>query len=278
MLRRILRDPWTVAGALIVAAFLLIGIFGPYLTPQDPYRQDIFNRFQAPGGNHLLGTDELGRDVASRLVQGARVSLIISLASVAFSLVVGTVLGLIAGFYGGLADTFVSRAIDVLLAFPGMLSAILITAILGPGLTSVILAAGIFSTPALARVVRASTLSLRSREFVESAHASGSGNLRVIFRHILPNCLAPIIVVATTNVGVVLIIASSLSFLGVGIQPPHPEWGAMVASARDYLRTAPHVIMFPGLAVLVVVLGFSLLGDGLRDLLDPKQSDKARYS
>lgn len=278
MMRKLLRDPWTATGAIIVAAFVLIGALGPNVTPKDPYRQDIFNRFQAPGGNHILGTDELGRDIASRLIQGARVSLIISLASVGFSLLVGTIVGLIAGYFGGIADTFASRAIDVLLAFPGMLSAILITAILGPGLTSVIIAAGIFSTPALARVVRASAMSLRRREFVESAISSGSSSLRIMLKHVLPNCIAPIIVVATTNVGVVLIIASSLSFLGVGVQPPHPEWGAMVASGRDYLRTAPHVILFPGLAVLVVVLGFSLLGDGLRDTLDPKQSDKASFS
>lgn len=278
MLKKLMRDPWTATGALIVITFILIGSFGPYLTSMDPYRQDIFNRFQAPDRHHLLGTDELGRDIASRLIEGSRVSLIISLASVAFSLTVGTVLGIIAGYFGGAADTLVSRAIDVLLAFPGMLSAILITAILGPGLLSVILAAGIFSTPALARVVRASALSLRKREFIESAHAAGLGSLRIMVRHVLPNCLAPIIVVTTTNIGVVLIIASSLSFLGVGVQPPHPEWGAMVASGRDYLRTAPHVILFPGLAVLIVVLGFSLLGDGLRDALDPKQSDKARLS
>lgn len=268
ILMRLLRNPWALAGLLIVAAFLIIGTFGPLVLPQDPYKQDILHRFQRPTPTHLLGTDELGRDIASRMIEGTRVSLVICLSSVAFSLVLGTTMGLLAGFLGGFVDTLVTRCIDVLLAFPGMLSAILVTAILGPGLISVILAAGLFSTPALARVVRASAISLREREFIESAHALGLSRIRIMLRHILPNSLGPLIVIATTNVGVVLIIASSLSFLGVGIQPPHPEWGAMVASGRDYLRVAPHVTAFPGLAVLVTVMGFSLLGDGLKDALD----------
>lgn len=204
---------------------------------------------------------------------GARISLVICVASVSASLILGTCLGILAGFFGGLPDILITRGIDVLLAFPGILSAILLTAIIGPGLPSVIIAAAIFSTPSLARIVRSSVISLKEQEFVEGARASGASNLRILTRHLLPNTMAPIIVVSTTNVGVVIIIAASLSFLGLGIQPPHTEWGAMVASGRDYLRVAPHVTTFPGLALLVVVLGFNLLGDGLRDLLDPHQAD-----
>lgn len=270
MMSRLLRDPWAVVGLVIVALFILVGLLGPALVRQDPYKQDILHRFQPPSVQHLLGTDELGRDIASRIVYGTRVSLFICLASVALSLTLGTTLGLTAGFLGGFTDTVVTRAIDVLLAFPGMLSAILVTAILGPGLASVILAAGLFSTPALARVVRASAISLREKEFVESASALGMTRGRIMFRHVLPNSVGPLVVVATTNIGVVLIIASSLSFLGVGVQPPNPEWGAMVASGRDYLRVAPHITAFPGLAVLVTVMGFSILGDGLKDALDPR--------
>jgi len=249
-----------------------VGILGTSIAPRDPFQQDLFRRLKPPSAANILGTDELGRDVLSRLILGARVTVAICLISVTTSLVAGTALGLVAGYFGGVVDVLITRGIDVLLAFPGMLSAILLVAILGPGLTSVIIAAAIFSTPSLARIVRSSVISLKEREFVEGASALGASSSRIIIRHLLPNSLAPIIVVSTTNVGVVIIIAASLSFLGLGVQPPNTEWGAMVASGRDYLRVAPHVTTIPGLALLAVVLGFNLLGDGLRDALDPNQS------
>lgn len=268
--RRLRRNRAAMAGAAIVGIFLLLALLAPVLVPFDPIEGHLDDRLLAPGWTHWLGTDALGRDVLSRVIFGARVSLQIQLIAVTLALAVGVPLGTVGGYFGGRLDNLIMRGMDVLLAFPGIFLALGIIAVLGPGLGPLMLAAGISSVPQFARIVRGSVLSLKEREFVEAALALGSGNGRIMFRHLLPNCLAPIIVQSTLRMATVLLTASGLSFLGLGVQPPTPEWGAMLSNARSYLIVAPHVATIPGLAIMVVVVGFNLFGDGLRDVLDPR--------
>ncbi len=268
--RRLRRNRAAVVGAGIVAAFILLAVLAPVLVPFNPIQGDLNDRLQFPNATHWLGTDELGRDLLSRIMFGAWVSLQIQIVAVILSLIVGVTLGLVGGYFGGRVDNVIMRCMDCLLAFPGIFLALGIIAALGPGLFNLMLAAGISSVPQFARIVRASVLSLKEREFVEAALALGSSSGRVMFRHLLPNCLAPILVQSTLRMATVLLTASGLSFLGLGVQPPTPEWGAMLSNARSYLIVAPHVATIPGLAIMVVVLGFNLFGDGLRDTLDPR--------
>jgi peptide/nickel transport system permease protein len=268
--RRLRRNRAAVAGAGIVTVFVVLAVLAPVLVPFNPIQGNLDDRLHPPSATHWLGTDELGRDLFSRILFGARVSLQIQIVAVVLALLVGVVLGSVGGYLGGYVDHVIMRAMDVLLAFPGIFLALGIIAALGPGLLNLMLAAGISSVPQFARIVRASVLSLKEREFVEAALALGSGSGRVMFRHLLPNCLAPIIVQSTLRMATVLLTASGLSFLGLGVQPPTPEWGAMLSNARSYLIVAPHVATIPGLAIMVVVVGFNLFGDGLRDTLDPR--------
>ena len=268
--RRLRRNRAAVAGAGIVAVFVLLAVLAPILVPFNPVQGNLNDRLQPPGATHWLGTDELGRDLFSRILFGARVSLQIQIVAVVLALIVGLALGSVGGYLGGHVDNVIMRAMDVLLAFPGIFLALGIIAALGPGLLNLMLAAGISSVPQFARIVRASILSLKEREFVEAALALGSGSNRIMFRHLLPNCLAPIIVQSTLRMATVLLTASGLSFLGLGVQPPTPEWGAMLSNARSYLIVAPHVATIPGVAIMIVVVGFNLFGDGLRDTLDPR--------
>ena len=268
--RRLRRNRAAMAGAGIVAAFVVVGVLAPVLVPFNPIQGDLDDRLQSPNATHWLGTDELGRDLLSRIIFGAWVSLQIQIVAVVLALIVGVTLGLVGGYFGGRVDNVIMRCMDSLLAFPGIFLALGIIAALGPGLFNLMLAAGISSVPQFARIVRASVLSLKEREFVEAALALGSSSGRVMFRHLLPNCLAPIIVQSTLRMATVLLTASGLSFLGLGVQPPTPEWGAMLSNARSYLIVAPHVATIPGLAIMVVVVGFNLFGDGLRDTLDPR--------
>jgi len=268
--RRLRRNRAAMAGAGIVAAFVVVGVLAPVLVPFNPIQGDLDDRLQSPNATHWLGTDELGRDLLSRIIFGAWVSLQIQIVAVVLALIVGVTLGLVGGYLGGRVDNVIMRCMDSLLAFPGIFLALGIIAALGPGLFNLMLAAGISSVPQFARIVRASVLSLKEREFVEAALALGSSSGRVMFRHLLPNCLAPIIVQSTLRMATVLLTASGLSFLGLGVQPPTPEWGAMLSNARSYLIVAPHVATIPGLAIMVVVVGFNLFGDGLRDTLDPR--------
>jgi peptide/nickel transport system permease protein len=268
--RRLRRNRAAIAGAGIVAVFVVLAVLAPVLVPFDPIQGNLNDRLQAPGATHWLGTDELGRDLFSRILFGARVSLQIQIVAVVLALIIGVALGSVGGYLGGHVDNLIMRAMDVLLAFPGIFLALGIIAALGPGLLNLMLAAGISSVPQFARIVRASILSLKEREFVEAARALGGGSNRIMFRHLLPNCLAPIIVQSTLRMATVLLTASGLSFLGLGVQPPTPEWGAMLSNARSYLIVAPHVATIPGLAIMVVVVGFNLFGDGLRDTLDPR--------
>jgi peptide/nickel transport system permease protein len=257
-------------GGILVAIFVAAALLAPVLAPYEPLKGRLVQRLQPPSTAHWLGTDELGRDLLSRVLYGARISLQIQMAAVGLALVAGTALGLMAGYVGRWADQLIMRFMDVLMAFPGIFLALAIIAALGTGLGNVIIATGIYLVPQFARVVRASILSLKEMEFVQAARALGEGDLAIVFRYLLPNSLAPIIVQTSLRMATVLLTASGLSFLGLGVQPPAPEWGAMLSNARSYMITAPHVATIPGLAIMLVVLGFNLLGDGLRDSLDPR--------
>lgn len=263
------RNRLAVAGLLIIGAFVLVAIFAPWLAPYDPIEQELPAQLQPPSWSHPFGTDEFGRDILSRVIVGSRVSLLIGVLATSIGAVVGTLTGLTAGFYQYL-DNPAMRLMDILLAFPSIILAIAIIAVLGPSLINVMIAIGINSVPTFARLVRSTTLSLKQTEFVEAARATGTRNSAILFRHVLPNCVNPIIVYATLRLGTAILSASVLSFLGLGIQPPDAEWGQMVSAGRGWLRDAPHIATFPGIAIFVVVMGFNLLGDGLRDVLDPR--------
>jgi len=267
-LRRV-RPPARV-GLVIVLLSVLVAIFAPLLAPHDPVEIFSGQLRKPPSLRFLMGTDEVGRDILSRVIYGSRVSMRVGLISVGIAAVCGTLLGLLAGYAGGWLDAVVMRAVDVLLAFPGILLAIAIVAVLGPGIDNVMIAVGVEAIPAYVRTVRASTLSVREHEFVLAARASGAPAERIILRHILPNVLAPIIVLATLGVGLAILTAAGLSFIGIGAQPPTPEWGTMLATARTYVREAPWIATFPGLAIMALVLALNLLGDGLREALDPR--------
>lgn len=265
----LLRNRSATFGMALIAAVVLVAIAGPALAPYDPLKPAPIERLQGPSAAHVFGTDSLGRDILSRVIYGARISILIGLISVSISLVPGTLLGLAAGYFGGRTDSLVMRLMDMLLAFPAILLAIFITAILGPSLPNTMVAVGIVYIPHYARIVRASVLSLREQLFVQAIAHLGGGHLRIVGRHILPNALPPIIVYATLGMGTAVLQAAALGFLGLGAQPPQPEWGAMLSEGRQYIQIAPHVAAFPGAAILVLVLGFNLFGDGLRDVLDP---------
>ena len=272
-LHRVLGNRAAVAGAIVVLTFVVAALLAPVLAPFDPVKGRLGNRLLAPNTVHWLGTDELGRDVLSCVLYGARITAQIQVAAVGLALGVGAALGLLAGYVGRWVDQLIMRVMDILMAFPGIFLALGIIAALGTGLGNVIIAAGIFLVPQFARVVRASVLTLKDMEFVQAARALGQHDTAIVFRYLLPNSLAPIIVQTSLRMATVLLTASGLSFLGLGVQPPSPEWGAMLSNARSYMITAPHVAMIPGLAIAVVVLGFNLLGDGLRDSLDPRLRD-----
>ncbi len=258
------------SGGLIVTLFVALAILAPMLAPYEPLRGQLGERLLPPSVGHWLGTDELGRDVLSRVLYGARISLQIQIAAVGLALVLGTLLGVVAGYVGRWPDMLIMRVVDIMMAFPGIFLALAIIAALGTGLGNVIIASAIFLVPQFARVVRGSVLTLKEKEFVEAARALGERDVTIILRYLLPNSLAPIIVQTSLRMATVLLTASGLSFLGLGVQPPSPEWGAMLSNARAYMITAPHVATVPGVAIMLVVLGFNLLGDGLRDALDPR--------
>jgi peptide/nickel transport system permease protein len=268
--RRLLRHRLAAAGGVIVLGLVLVAIFAPALAPHDPTRQDLGATYQPSSAGHWLGTDEFGRDILSRIIHGARVSLLVGVVSVGIGLTLGTVAGLVAGYLGGRLDSAVMGVMDVLLAVPGVLLAIAIVAVLGPGIGNVMVAVGISSIPVFARLARGSVLVVRETEYVEAVHALGGAAGRVLFRHILPNIAAPLLVMASLHMASAILTAAGLSYLGLGAQPPSPEWGAMLSRGREYLRTAPHIATYPGLAIFVSVMGFNFLGDGLRDALDPR--------
>jgi peptide/nickel transport system permease protein len=275
-LKRLARRRTALFGLGVVVVVLLAALFAPWLTPFDPLEQDINQRLKEPGWQtaagriHLLGTDHLGRDILARVIFGSRIALVVGVSAVLISGVLGMAIGLVSGYFGGKVDDFFMRLADIQLAFPFILLAIAVIGVLGPNLRNIIIVIGVSSWVVYARVVRGEVLSIREREFVQAAIALGSRDGRVLVRHVLPNAFTPWLVVATVDMARVIVIESALSFLGLGVQPPTPTWGGMLADGRVYLSTAWWLATFPGLAILVTVLGINLLGDGLRDTLDPR--------
>ena len=269
-MQRLARNRLALVGAIIVVLFVVMSIFAPWLAPHDPNRQIAADALQSPSLRYPFGTDNVGRDSLSRVIFGARVSLFVGLTSMTLAAIVGVPLGLVAGYYGGWLDSLAMRAMDTLLAFPALLLAIFIVAVLGPSLNNAILAVGIIYIPAFARVTRANVLSLREKEFVEAERCLGASDRRVMARTVLPNCLSPLVVQFSLGVGYAMLVEAGLSFLGLGVQPPTPAWGQMVGLARNYITLAPWLITFPGVAIFLAVLAFNFLGDGLREATDPR--------
>lgn len=269
-LRRLFRNKLAIIGMVILGLFVFCALFAPWIAPYDPIAQDVTRRREPPSWEHPFGLDEVGRDLLSRVIYGARVSLYVGVASVSLAIIAGTLIGAVSGYAGGWIDNLVMRIMDIMLAFPSLLLAIAIVAILGPGLLNMLYAIAFVSIPAYARIVRASVLAAKEMDYTLAARAIGCSSSRILFRHIMPNCLTPIIVQGTLGIATAILDAAGLSFLGLGAQPPTPEWGAMLGQGRGSVFTAPHVVIFPGLAIMLSVLGFNLLGDGLRDALDPR--------
>ncbi len=269
-LKRALRDLRTMVGFVIVSTVVILALFAPLIAPYGPETADFTNVLQAPSTAHLFGTDELGRDVLSRIVWGARVSLLVGVVSVGAALLLGSAVGVIAGYFGRSWDAVLMRLMDVIFAFPGILLALAITAVLGPSLTNAMLAIAIVYVPAFARLARGQVLTVRELTYVEASRALGVGDASIMTRHIVPNILAPLIIQSSLLFAAAIITESYLSFLGLGIQPPTPSWGNMLKNAIGFLELAPWMAWFPGLAIFFVVIGFNLLGDGLRDLFDPR--------
>ena len=268
----ILANPLNVVALALIAVFAACALFAPLLAPYDPLLQELGTRLQPPSSQHWLGTDSLGRDIASRILYGARISLIVGVVVVASAGVVGTAIGLVAGYAGGLVDDALMRLTEVFLAFPALILAMAIAGALGPSLTNAIIAIAAVTWAVYARLVRGQILSLRRREFVEAARAMGASRTRIVLRHLLPNALAPLMVQASFDLGSSIIAAAGLSFIGFGAQPPTPEWGVMISEGRNYKSTQPGFSLFPGVAILLAVGSFNLLGDGLRDAFDPRLS------
>lgn len=274
LIRMLQRHPSMLIGGCILILLIAIAILAPIIAPFDPTAPNTAVRLKPPSRTHLFGTDELGRDIFSAVIWGARISLRVGLISMGIGATIGTTLGLISGFYGRWVDTTLMRVIDVMLAFPGILLAITFVAILGPGLNNVMIAVGIANIPRFTRVVRSSVLTVKTLTYIEAAEAVGIPNARIMLRHILPNVLSPIIVLVTLGIASAILSAAGLSFLGLGAQPPTPEWGAMLSKARGFLRVAWWWATFPGLAIMITVLAMNLLGDGLRDALDPRMRNR----
>jgi peptide/nickel transport system permease protein/dipeptide transport system permease protein len=278
-LEQLWRNKTAVAGLLVITLFVLTAILAPFLSPHNPVEVSLYDQIIPPiweeGGTwkNILGTDDLGRDILSRLVYGARVSLVVALATVGIAVFFGSFLGAISGYYKGFLDNIIMRFMDILLAFPHILLAIVIMAYLGPGLTNAMIAIGIIYIPRFARIVRASVLEECEKDYVTASRSVGARDWRIIFVAILPNCLAPLIVQTTLGFASAILDAAALGFLGLGAQPPTPEWGAMIAMGRSHILRAWWVMTFPGIAILFAVLGFNLFGDGLRDALDPRLRD-----
>ena len=267
---RLRKNHLALFGLVIVVLLVFFAITADFIAPYRYDQQNLMKAFESPSKEHFFGTDEFGRDIFSRIIHGSRISLQVGMIAVGIAVVFGGLLGSVAGYYGGRIDNLIMRAMDILLSIPSILLAIAIAASLGPGLYNMMVAVGISSTPQYARIIRGSVLSLRGQEFVEAAKAVGSSDTRIILKHIIPNCLAPIIVQSTLGVASAILTAAGLSFIGLGIQPPIPEWGAMLSGGREYIRDYAYMTVFPGLAIMITILALNFLGDGLRDVLDPK--------
>lgn len=257
-------------GLFVIIVLIIIAIIGPYITPYDPNEQILLDKSQTPSAAHWFGTDNLGRDIFSRVIVGTRVSLFVGVSAVAFSLVLGTIFGSIAGYFGGKIDAFIMRIMDIMLSIPSILLAVTLMAALGKGLDKAIIAIGVVSIPEYARIIRSSILSVKENDYVAAARVLGNSDTRIIFHHILPNVLSSIVVRATLGISTAILDTAALGFLGLGVQPPIAEWGDMLGRVRSMVLVYPHMLIFPGLAITLAVLAFNLFGDGLRDALDPK--------
>lgn len=271
--RNFRKSKVAVAGMVIILFFVLLAIFGPFIAKEGINQQMPADRLQPPSAEYWLGTDDFGRDILSRIIHGARISLSVGFLSVIASVVVGSFLGIIAGYYGRWTDTIISRIFDIMLAFPSILLAIAIVSVLGPGLENALIAIAIINVPNFGRLIRSKVLSIKEDEYIMAAKAIGMKDARILFSHILPNSMAPVIVQGTLAIATAILEAAALGFLGLGAQAPQPEWGKMLADSKSYLQSAPWTMIFPGLSIMLTVLGFNLMGDGLRDALDPKMKN-----
>ena len=271
--RQLRKNRLAITGFLIIMLFILLAILAPWITSYEIDEQNLSMRLSPPSSEYWFGTDNLGRDIFTRIATGAQISLLVGFFAITGALIFGTLLGIISGYYGKWVDMLISRIFDILLAFPSILLAIAIVAILGQSLQNALIAIAIINIPIFGRLVRSKVISLREEEFVMAARAQGMKNGRIIFQHILPNSLAPIIVQATLGFGTAILEAAALGFLGLGATAPTPEWGKMLSDSRDFIQLAPWTLIFPGISIMLVVLGFNLMGDGLRDALDPKMKN-----
>ncbi|MCM3639059.1 ABC transporter permease [Sporosarcina luteola] len=271
--RNFRKSKVAVAGMVIILFFVLLAIFGPFIAKEGINQQMPADRLQPPSAEYWLGTDDFGRDILSRIIHGARISLSVGFLSVIASVIVGSFLGIVAGYYGRWTDTIISRIFDIMLAFPSILLAIAIVSVLGPGLENALIAIAIINVPNFGRLIRSKVLSIKEDEYIMAAKAIGMKDARILFSHILPNSMAPVIVQGTLAVATAILEAAALGFLGLGAQAPQPEWGKMLADSKSYLQSAPWTMIFPGLSIMLTVLGFNLMGDGLRDALDPKMKN-----
>lgn len=269
-IKRFAKNKLAIIGIIVLAVIVLAAIFAPILTKYDYYSQNLSESFLKPSKAHIMGTDKFGRDIFTRILYGARVSLKIGFISMAIATVAGIVIGLICGFYGGALDNILMRIMDIMLSIPGLVLAIAIAASLGGGMKSLIIAVSVSSIPGYARIVRGQVMSVKGKEFVEASRVLGASNTSLMFKEILPNCLASVIVQMTLGVGYAILSAASLSFIGMGIEPPMPEWGQMLSEGREFIRDYPHITMFPGISIALTILALNIVGDGLRDALDPK--------
>ncbi|OFV68656.1 MAG: nickel ABC transporter permease [Candidatus Syntrophoarchaeum caldarius] len=265
-----IRNPGILFGTAVIVFLIFVAVFAGFIAPHDPTETHLKDRLSSPSSKYPLGTDHLGRCILSRIIYGTRISLSVGVLVIGASLLLGLLLGTIAGYYGGIIDDLIMRIVDGFLAFPSMFLALAIAGALGPSLTNLMIALIVVEWTSYARVVRGSILSIKDQMFVEAARGLGAGDIYLLTRHVLPNILSPLIVMATLGVGYIILTAAGLSFLGLGVQPPTPEWGAMLNDGRLFMRSAPHIMIFPGLAIMITVLAFNFLGDGLRDVMDPR--------
>lgn len=263
-------NPRIIIGVAIIACFMFCALLAPWISPYDPIKIDLRAKYKPPSADHLLGTDYVGRDVLSRLIWGTRVSLLTAILAIGFAAVFGLLLGVSSGYFGGVTDMIISRFVDIMLALPAFIMAIILMGVLGRGFANMILAIGVGMSPRIARVVRGAALKIKENEFVEAARAFGYGDWRIIFRHIIPHCMTPVVVYATLLLGSAVMLEAGLSFLGLGIAPPAASWGLMVTEGADVMRNLPWIVSAAGFCIVLLVLGFNLLGDGFRDHLDPR--------
>lgn len=267
---RMLRNPLSLGGLWVIGILVVVALAAPLLAPYDPLRTDTLSRLQPPGADHLFGTDQLGRDILSRIIHGSRISLRIAILAAAVALSIGAPLGIVSGYFRGRVDDILMRVTDMFISFPSLILAMAIAAALKPTLENVVLAIALSAWPAYARLARSMTLAIREENYIEAARAVGAGNARVLFRHVLPGVVSPVTIQVSLDMGGILLTAAGLGFIGFGAQPPTPEWGLMISEGRNYIPAQWWVSTFPGLAISLVVLGFNLLGDGIRDALDPR--------